>query len=74
MPGKLSDYPVWEWVRHGNGWALMQGQHITFADGSAVHHVHGFNKLTVADDGFDWGGEELRATIARLLNEEAGRT
>jgi hypothetical protein len=35
---------------------------------------HGLNKLTVARDGFDWGGEELRNLIARLLNEHADKT
>jgi hypothetical protein len=59
------DQPEWNWVPHGDGWALMQGRHSA---------RHGLNKLTVRPESFDWGGAELRALIAKLLNEHAEKT
>jgi hypothetical protein len=59
------DQPEWNWVPHGDGWALMQRR---------CSQPHGLNKLTVRPDGFDWGGEEMRTLIAKLLNEHAEKT
>ncbi len=59
------DQAEWNWVTHGDGWALMQGR---------CSRQHGLNKLTVKTAGFDWGGEALRELIARLLNEHTEKT
>lgn len=54
----------YEWVPHGEGWALMLG---------AAPNRHGLNVLTVGADGFDARGAELRERIVRLLNDELDR-
>src|SRR5258706_15047570 len=59
------DQAEWNWVTHGDGWALMQGR---------CSRQHGLNKLTVKTAGFDWGGGALSQLNARVLNEHTGET
>lgn len=62
--------PIWEWVRHGDGWALMQDSVLDFGDGQGPQHVHGLNRLTVNDDGFDHQGDYIRARIVEALTAD----
>lgn len=55
---------LFQWERHGDGWALYQGR-------DTDHH--GYNIITVPDEGFDARGASWREIIAEMLNERYGR-